>query len=308
MTAWSLADLPDQSGRTAVVTGPSKGGLGFHVALELARRGARVVLAGRTPARLDEARAAILEEVPGATLEQLVVDVSLLASVRDAADRAVELGPLHLLVNNAGVMATPAARTAEGLELQLATNHWGPFLLTGLLLPQLSASGAGRVVAVSSWVHRLARQAPLHNPWQPGGPRSPWSVYAQTKVANLLFTFELDRRLREAGLPVSATAAHPGAAGTHLMANGQFGRPGGGVASILDASVKAVSQSAADGALPLLMATTPAVPGSSYCGPSGFQELRGAPRLVGCSALARDPEAQGALWELSERTVGLRYP
>ncbi len=308
MTSWSLADLPDQSGRTALVTGPSVGGLGFYVALELARRGATVVLAGRTPARLDGAAAAIREQVPDAVLEQLVVDLSLLASVRDAAEEATALGPLHLLVNNAGVMATPATRTSEDLELQLATNHWGPFLLTGLLLPQLVAAGNSRVVTVSSWMHRVAREAPLHDPRQPGGPRSPWAVYSQTKVANLLFTFELDRRLREAGLSVSATAAHPGAAGTHLMANGQFGRPSGGAASIMDAVVKVFSQSAADGALPVLMATCPDVPGSGYCGPSGFQELRGTPRLVGCSSLARDLHAQRALWGLSEQTVDLRYP
>ena len=221
---WSLADLPDQAGRTAVVTGPSLGGIGHHTALELARRGARVVLAGRTRAKLDATARAITAELGGdqPEPEQLVVDLADLTSVRSAARRAADLGPLHLLVNNAGVMGTPDRRTPDGLELQLATNHLGPFLLTGLLLPQLIASEGGRVVTVSSLMHRRARTAPLGDPRQQGRHRT-WQAYAQSKLANLLFTFELERRLREAGLPVMATAAHPGLAGTHLVANGRFG-------------------------------------------------------------------------------------
>ncbi|GAA5106556.1 hypothetical protein GCM10023339_03650 [Alloalcanivorax gelatiniphagus] len=224
---WTTADIPDLGGRTAVVTGPTLGGLGHHTALELARRGARVVLAGRTPDKLATAAEAITAEVPGAGLETLVVDLSDLASVRTAAEQAGDLGPLHLLVNNAGIMATPYRRTADGLESQMATNHFGPFLLTGLLLDQLVASGEGRVVTLSSQMHRLARSAPL------GDPRvrrrySRWRVYSQTKLANLLFTHELDRRLRRAGLPVLALAAHPGLAGTHLVVNGQLATPGDG--------------------------------------------------------------------------------
>ena len=304
---WTTADIGDQHGRSALVTGPTVGGLGFRTALELARHGARVTLAGRTPAKLDAAAEGIVAEVPGARLETLVVDLSDLASVRAAGEEAAALGPLHLLVNNAGIMASPLRRTADGLESQMATNHFGPFLLTGLLLDQLVASGDGRVVTLSSQMHRVARSAPL------GDPRahrrySRWRVYAQTKLANLLFTFELERRLRRAGLPVAALAAHPGFAGTHLAVNGQLGTTQGRRAAILDAAVRAVSQSAAAGAWPTLMAATADLPGGTYVGPSGPGEASGPPRVVGTSSLARDEVAQRRLWETSEEIVGLAWP
>jgi NAD(P)-dependent dehydrogenase (short-subunit alcohol dehydrogenase family) len=305
--AWSTDDIGDLAGRTAVVTGPTLGGLGFHTALELARHGARVALAGRTPSKLDAAAEAIITEVPHASLDTLVVDLSDLGSVRAAGEAAGELGPIHLLVNNAGIMATPFRRTADGLESQMATNHFGPFLLTGLLLDQLVASGEGRVVTLSSQMHRLARSAPL------GDPRarrrySRWMVYGQTKLANLLFTLELDRRLRRAGLPVTALAAHPGLAGTHLVVNGQMRGIEQRGASILDAAVRAVSQSAAAGAWPTLMAATADLPGGTYVGPGGPAQASGRPRIVGTAPLARDEMAQRRLWELSEETVGLSWP
>ncbi|MEZ5096508.1 MAG: oxidoreductase [Nocardioides sp.] len=306
--SWRLALMPDQAGRTALVTGVSLGGLGHHTALELARRGARVVLAGRTPARLEETEQAIRDEVADVRLERLAVDLADLASVRQAAEQAAGLGPVHLLVNNAGVMAPGYHRTVDGFELQLATNHFGPFLLTGLLLPQLVDSGAGRVVTVASQMHRMARQAPLDDPRVQRGRYLRWPEYAESKLANLLFTFELDRRLTGAGLPVMALAAHPGFAGTHLLVNGQLGRSTGAAASILDAAVKAVSQSAADGALPTLMAATADLPGSTYCGPSTLFGMRGSPEVVGCSAQARDEQSQRRLWEVSEQAVELRYP
>jgi NAD(P)-dependent dehydrogenase (short-subunit alcohol dehydrogenase family) len=205
------------------------------------------------------------------------------------------------------VMATPYARTADGLELQMATNHFGPFLLTGLLLSQLVASDDARVVSVSSPMHRVARRAPLDDPRR-DGRYSRWPVYGQTKLANLLFTFELDRRTRRAELPLRALAAHPGLAATHLAANGRYGRSAGGRASILDATVRAVAQPAHRGALPTLMAVTADLPGSTYCGPRGWQESRGLPTVVGCSRLARDEDAQRRLWELSEQTTGIAYP
>ena len=305
--AWTPADIGDLTGRTAVVTGPTLGGLGFHTALELARHGARVVLAGRTPDKLGAAAEAIAADVPGATTEALVVDLSDLASVRAAGAAGARLGPLHLLVNNAGVMAPPLRRTADGLESQMATNHFGPFLLTGLLLDQLAASGDGRVATISSQAHRMARSAPV------GDPRTPrrysrWHVYGQTKLANLLFTFELDRRLREAGLPVRALAAHPGLAGTHLAVNGQLGTTRGLRAAALDRAVKLVSQSAEAGAGPTLMAATADLPGATYVGPSGPGEGSGPPRVVGAARSARDEVAQRRLWEISEETVGLSWP
>lgn len=306
--SWNVADLPDQSGRTVVVTGPTLGGLGHHTALELARKGARVVLAGRNPAKVEETVAAIKDEVPGATLDALHLDLASLASVRQAAAAATQVGPIDVLVNNAGVMGTPYSRTADGLELQMATNHFGPFLLTGLLLPQLVQSADGRVVTVSSMMHTVAGKAPLSDPREQRGRYSRWKVYGQSKLANLYFTAELDRRLREAGLPVRALAAHPGFAGTHLAANGQYGRSSGGIASILDAGIKVVSQPAAAGAWPSLMAATADLPGNSFVGPGGFRQMSGRPKLVGRSRLARNEDAARELWELSEKTVDLQYP
>ncbi|WP_210503129.1 oxidoreductase [Nocardioides xinjiangensis] len=305
--AWTTSDIGDLTGRTAVVTGPTLGGLGFHTALELARHGARVTLAGRTPAKLDGAAEAVRADVPGAALETLVVDLSDLASVRSAAEAARGLGPIDLLVNNAGIMAPPLRRTADGLESQMATNHFGPFLLTGLLLEQLVASGQGRVVTLSSQMHRVARSAPVGDPRARRRYRR-WRVYGETKLANLLFTFELDRRSRQAGLPVTALAAHPGLAGTHLVVNGQVGTSRGRRASILDAAVKAVSQPAAAGAWPTLMAATADLPGGTYVGPGGPAQATGRPRVVDTAPLARDEVAQRRLWETSEATVGLAWP
>jgi len=305
---WEVDVMPDQSGRTIVVTGPTIGGLGHFTALELARKGAHVVLAGRTPAKVDETVAAIREQVPDAALETLQLDLASLGSVRHAAAAAARFGAIDVLINNAGVMGTPYSRTVDGLELQLATNHFGPFLLTGLLLPQLVASGDGRVVTVSSLMHTSAPIAPLGDPREKHGRYWRWPVYGQSKLANLLFTSELDRRLREAEEPVTAVAAHPGFAGTHLAANGQYGRANGGIASILDATVKAVSQSAEAGAWPSLMAATADLPGNTYVGPSGFRQLAGPPRIVGRSRLARNARAAAKLWEISEETVGLQYP
>lgn len=305
---WEPAAMPDQTGRTAIVTGPTLGGLGHHTAAELARRGARVVLAGRTPAKVDEAAGAIRADVSGAEVETLTLDLSRLDSVRRAAGEAARLGAVDLLVNNAGVMGTPYGRTDDGLEQQMATNHFGPFLFTGLLLPQLVASADGRVVTVSSMFHRWAGRAPLGDPRQQQGRYARWRVYGQSKLANLLFTGELDRRLRAAELPVKALAAHPGFAGTHLAANGQYGRSSGGVATILDAAIRAVSQSVAAGAAPTLMASTEDLPGDTFVGPGNLNQMQGPPKVVGRSRLARDQAAAARLWEISEQTVGLVYP
>jgi len=304
--SWSPADIPPQTGRTALVTGVSVGGLGHFTSLELARAGSRVVLAGRSPEKLAETEATIRTEVPWALLERLVVDLADLSSVRSAAADATAYGPIALLVNNAGIMATPYRRTVDGFESQLATNHFGPFLLTGLLLPQL-ADGA-RVVTVSSLMHRFARRAPLGDPRVKATPYLRWVAYSQTKLANLLFTFELDRRLRESGSTVSARAAHPGYAGTHLVANGRFGRSAGGLASLVDKGNRAVGQSPVIGAWPTLMAATADLPGSTYCGPSGLGEVAGPPHLVGWTRRAGDRASQRELWDLSETATGIAYP
>lgn len=228
--------------------------------------------------------------------------------MRQAAAAAEQVGPVDLLVNNAGVMGTSYSRTADGLELQMATNHFGPFLLTCLLLPQLLASGEGRVVTVSSIMHNVAGKAPLGDPRSESGRYRKWRVYGQSKLANLYFTAELDRRLTAADLPVRALAAHPGFAGTHLAANGQYGRSGGGIASVLDGAIRAVSQPAAAGAWPTLMAATDDLPGGTFVGPSNLAQMQGPPQIVSRSRSAADPIAAARLWALSEDTVGLRYP
>ncbi len=187
-----------------------------YAALELARRGARVVLAARNETKLGSTAAEISAAVPHAQLEPLVIDLSDLESVRRAAEQAADLGPIDVLINNAGIMATPYRCTADGLESQLATNHFGPFLFTGLLMPQLVASGDARVVTQSSSAHRSARRSAIQDPFDHTGYRR-WAAYCQSKLANLQFTFELDRRARQAGLPVMALAAHPGVAATNLM-------------------------------------------------------------------------------------------
>lgn len=311
---WGIADMPDLVGTTAVVTGPTVGGLGWLTARELARKGAGVILAGRTWSKLDAAEKALRDVVPEARTEKVLLDLADLQSVRAGAeaikDAAYELGgPLHLLVNNAGVMATPRRRTVDGLDLQMATNHFGPFLLTGLLFESLAASGSGRVVTVSSFLHRPALRAPLGSPTAAGGLYSKWVVYCQTKLANLLFTAELDRRTRAASLPVMAVAAHPGYADTRLVANGPLSRWGTGpIASIGQAVNSAVAQPAEAGALPILMAATAAVPPGALVGPSGPFTTRGAPTIETPARPARDPKAARALWELSEQTTGIAYP
>jgi NAD(P)-dependent dehydrogenase (short-subunit alcohol dehydrogenase family) len=206
-------------------------------------------------------------------------------------------------------MAPPYSRTEDGLEVQLATNHFGPFLLTGLLLPQLAASGRARVVTVSSQMHRVARKPPLDDPRVLRGRYRPWPTYGQSKLANLLFTYELDRRLRRAELPIKALAAHPGFASTHLAANGQYGRSAGGIATVLDRAIKIVSPNTAEqGAWPTLMAATADLPGATYVGPDGPLEWGGRPRVTRSDKLSYDETAQRRLWQLSEETVGITYP
>lgn len=312
--SWSPAEIDDLSGRTAVVTGPSVGGLGYYTALALAWHGARVVLAGRSPSKLEDAATALrgeLSELSGAIapggLSCVELDLASFSSVRRAAQEIADLGPLDVLVNNAGVMGTPRASTGDGYDLQVQTNHLGPFLLTGLLLPSLVASGDGRVVAVSSIFHRFARRPPtvigprrgLHNKWR---------VYGESKLGNLLFVAELERRCREADLPVRALAAHPGFSGTHLAANGQYGRSSGGIASILDAAIRGVSQPASTGAWPTLMAATADLPGGTFCGPSGLGELGGSAQVVTGNYRSQDLGSARRLWEDSESATGLRYP
>jgi len=288
---WTAADLPALDGRTIVVTGANSG-IGRVAARELARAGARVVIAVRDQAK---GRAAAVE-MPG-TVEVRPLDLADLGSVRAFAG-AWE-GDLDMLINNAGVMATPLGRTADGFELQIATNHLGPFALTNLLLPSIG----GRVVTVSSGMHRIGRIRLDDLNWQRGRYER-WLAYGQTKLANLLFTSELQRRLDEAGSAVRAVAAHPGYAATNLQRQTGSAVQNG----LMAVGNRLLAQSDEMGALPTLYAATQDVPPNGYVGPDGFQEQRGHPTLVARSSAARNDETARRLWELSERLTGVSFP
>ncbi len=303
-STWTLDQIPDLTGKRAVVTGVT-GGLGEHTAVELARHGAEVVMSARTETRLAQVIEDVRSVVPTASLVPLVMDLADLTSVRRAAAQAATLGPAHILVNNAGIMATPNRRTVDGFDLQMGTNHFGHFAFTGLLLPRL-VEGEARVVTVSSMAHRGARSVPLTDPRVPSGHYRKWGAYAESKLANLLFAFELDRRSRAAGTPVTSVAAHPGYASTNLVRGGLRLEGRTTANSVIEGFTRLVGQSAAQGALPLLMAATEQhLPGMSYVGPDGLGEVRGRPVLVGATKAARDELLAKRFWELSEQATGV---
>ncbi len=291
MTTWSTSDLPDLTGRTAIVTGANSG-IGRAAAGALADAGARVVLAVRDAAKGAAAAAAM----PGTT-EVRPLDLASLDSIRAFADAWD--GDVDLLINNAGVMVPPLTRTADGFELQLGTNHLGHFALTNLLLEHVT----GRVVTVSSTGHRIGAIDFDDLQWERKRYRA-WRAYGQSKLANLLFTSELQRRLTAAGSPVLATAAHPGYAATNLQFHS--GRRLQDLVSGL--GNRLLAQDEDGGALPTLYAATADVPGDSFAGPGGFMEQRGAPKLVGRSIAARDAAVAYRLWTVSEELTGVRFP
>ena len=274
-----------------VVTGANSG-IGRIAARELARAGARVTLAVRDTAKGERAAAGM----PG-TVEVRRLDLADLASVRELADSWQ--GDLDILINNAGVMATPETRTKDGFELQIGTNHLGHFALTNLLLPRIR----DRIVTVSSGAHRIGKIRLDDLNWERGDYKR-WPAYGQSKLANLLFTAELQRRLTDARSDVRAMAAHPGYSATNLQQHtGSFIQN-----TIMAISNRVIAQSEEMGALPTLYAaTTPDLPGGSYVGPDGFLEQRGNPKLVGSSAAARDEDAARRLWGLSEELTDVHY-
>ena len=297
---WTTKQIPDQTGRRVVVMGANSG-LGIVVATELARAGAEVVLACRDAGRGEAAVEAISSGLPGAAVEFRQLDLADLGSVSLFAGRlASEARPVDLLINNAGVMAPPRRLSADGFELQFATNHLGHFALTGLLLERLLAAPAGRVVSVSSVLHKSGRID--FDDLQGDEHYGRWRAYSQSKLANLLFAFELDRRARAAGVRLTSVAAHPGYANTNLQA-----ASGGPIAKLLALANPFFAQSAAAGALPLLCAATTGVEGGSYLGPDGPGERRGHPRLVAASAAAHDEASAQRLWTVSEQLTGVSF-
>jgi NAD(P)-dependent dehydrogenase (short-subunit alcohol dehydrogenase family) len=303
---WTAADIPDQTGRTALVTGANSG-LGLRSAEALAAKGARVLLGCRNPERAAVALAQVAGVASGPPPEVVQVDVSDLDDVAAVAKRLdSELDHLDLLMNNAGVMAVPLGRTKQGHELQFGTNHLGPFALTGHLLPTLLRAPAPRVIAVSSFGHKPGHIRWDDPDWERGRYHS-WPAYFQTKLANLLFTSELHRQATEAGTNLLAAAGHPGYAATNLNVSGpgsanRFMHAGAQFAD------RVAGQSDVMGALPQLYAATmPDVQGNDYWGPDGFMEQRGFPEKVGRTRKAADPEAAKRLWTMSEQLTGVTY-
>jgi NAD(P)-dependent dehydrogenase (short-subunit alcohol dehydrogenase family) len=301
---WTAESIPDQTGRIAVVTG-ANGGLGLVITRELARAGAHVVLACRNQGKGLAAAAEVRGEVPGAELDVRVVDLASLSSVQQfAATLAEHYRQVDLLINNAGVMAPPRnSTTADGFELQLGINHLGHFALVGMLLPQLRAAPNPRVVSVSSTLHaygriRFADLNRVHG-------RQGYSAYAQSKLANLLFAVELDRRARAARTGLVSVAAHPGYAATNLQLSSVRFRP---ARSVLSMSNWMLAVSPLTGALPILCAATvPGLTGGAYVGPSRLGGYRGSPGLADVGKRARDEETARRLWEVSEEATGVRF-
>jgi NAD(P)-dependent dehydrogenase (short-subunit alcohol dehydrogenase family) len=304
MTRWTAQDMPGQSGRVAVVTGANSG-LGYITALELARHGATVVLACRDAERGHDALRRLTAEVPDASATLLSLDMASLASIRAFADTVHATFPaLDLLVNNAGVMAIPRRETADGFEMQIGTNHLGHFALTGLLLPMLVSQPGARVVTVSSNGHKfgrldlddLKRERSYHR----------WLVYGGSKLANLLFAFELQRRLAASDASLISVAAHPGTASTNLVRPGSEGNAL--KTAFMTVGTRIIGQSEAQGALPqLYAATAPDVSGGEYYGPSGIGEQRGYPKRVDSTSASKDPETAARLWRASEELTGVTY-
>ena len=300
---WTAADIPDQRGRVAIVTGANSG-LGLATARELARAGATVVMSTRSTAKGDQAAASIRASVPAAVVEVAPLDLADLGSVREFAARA---GAAHeridLLINNAGIMAAPRRLTKDGFESQFGTNHLGHFALTGQLLPALLKAPAPRVVTVSSHLHRTGTMN--FDDLQGERKYSRWGAYGQSKLANLMFCFELQRRATEAGAPLLSLAAHPGYASTNLQfaATDRFYEKAfGWIGNRL------LAQSADMGALPTLYAATaPDLPGGTFVGPGGRKEQRGYPQVTTAARKAYDEDDWRRLWEVSEQLTGVQY-
>jgi NAD(P)-dependent dehydrogenase (short-subunit alcohol dehydrogenase family) len=297
---WTTADIPDQTGRTAVITGANTG-LGYETAAALAATRAHVVLAVRNLDKGKEAADRIVAATPGASVAVQELDLTSLESVRAAADQVrSQHDTIDLLINNAGVMFTPKATTKDGFELQFGTNHLGHFAFTGLLLDRLLAVEGSRVVTVSSMGHRFVSGIRFDDlQWEHEYRRI--GAYGQAKLANLLITYELQRRLR--GTSTIAVAAHPGGSRTELTRN----LPP--VVSAASRLLEPTFQGADMGSLPTLRAATdPDVLGGQYYGPDGFAELRGYPKIVASSRASHDVDTQKRLWAVSEELTGVVYP
>jgi NAD(P)-dependent dehydrogenase (short-subunit alcohol dehydrogenase family) len=310
---WKAADIPSLTGKRVVITGANSG-IGYHAALKLARKGAQVVLACRDRQRGDEALARLHADSPGTQIELAILDLASLSSVRDFANK--ELGrqrPLHILINNAGVMAPPKRlQTGDGFELQFGTNVLGHFVLTALLMPALEHAWAGssdrpRIVTIASIAHKRGRIN--FDDLQSTKIYSPMKAYQQSKLANLILAFELDRRLRAGNSRVMSLAAHPGVARTNLFQAGDYSPFEKTVRNLVSHAIGIVLNTDAEGALPTLYAATAAdARAGGYYGPQGFQEMSGDD--VGEAIVApqaRDATAASRLWQICEELTGVHF-
>jgi NAD(P)-dependent dehydrogenase (short-subunit alcohol dehydrogenase family) len=299
---WTAADIPDQSGRTIIVTGANSG-LGYQTALELARHGAHVVMTARDGEKGRAAKARIEAERVSGSLELRKLDLADLDDVKRFAATIIADGlPVDVLINNAGVMMPPRSLTRQGHEQQFGVNHLAHFVLTALLIERLAQSSDGRVVTVSSDLHKRGQ---IHFDDLTGArDYGRMSFYAQSKFANVLFALELDRRLKAAGLPVKSLLAHPGYSATNLQLNG----PTGILKLFMRIGNRFLAQDVAMGALnELYAATAPAAAGGQFIGPDGRGEKSGYPKIVQPIAAARDPDLAKRLWRLSEDLTGVRF-
>ncbi len=298
---WTVADIPSQEGRIAVITGANSG-LGLETARALAAKGAHVVAASRNAERGRAARDEIVGQLPAASVEVAELDLASLDSVRRFADSySTGHDTLDLLINNAGVMAIPKATTADGFEMQLGTNHLGHFALTGLLYERLVTTQGSRVVTVSSTAHTQGKIK--LDDLMGESSYSRWGAYSQSKLANLLFAYELQRRLVAADAPTNSIGAHPGYAATNLQRVGTWW-----MSALMSVTNVLVAQNAAMGALPsLYAATSPEAIGGSYVGPGGMRGMRGHPVMQPSSKASHDEEMAARLWDVSEELTGVKY-
>ncbi|MDH6247977.1 SDR family NAD(P)-dependent oxidoreductase [Mycobacterium sp. OTB74] len=304
MSKWTVDNVPDQSGRVAIVTGANTG-LGFETARVLAEKGARVVIAVRDTAKGDDAVARIKAKTPNADVSVQKLDLGSLTSVHAAADDLRAAHPhIDLLINNAGVMYPPKQTTADGFELQFGTNHLGAFALTGLLIDNLLPVEGSRVVAVASIAHNIQAKIDFDDLQWDKRRYNRVAAYGQSKLANLMFSYELQRRLAAASAETISTAAHPGISNTELMRH----IPGSGLPGFREIN-GLFTNSPLMGALATLRAATdPSARGGQYYGPSGFRQLRGYPVLVQSNSQSHDAGMQRRLWDVSTELTGVSFP
>lgn len=302
--AWTEHDIPNQQGKTILVTGANSG-LGFHTSRALAAAGARVLMACRSADKAEAARAQILQQVPQAELQILSLDLASLASIKACTQLVLDSNDqLDTLINNAGIMAVPYAQTEDGFEMQIGTNHFGHFALTLGLLPLLNQAPAARVVSVSSMAHNWTPGLDFDDlDWTRRKYRR-WQAYGDSKIANLYFSFELVRRL--AGSTVTVAAAHPGYSDTHLQYVAAERKNSSLERGLMWLGNTLFAQSAQRGALPsLYAATAPGIISGDFIGPDGFQQTRGFPRKVGSNRRSRDTGIAARLWAVSEERTGV---